>query len=67
MAMADPPQTCPLCNVKILVGCVGGDRVLFSVGPPGTRKSLYAKVCRHIDRPGCINKSGGSQTASPKY
>jgi hypothetical protein len=45
---------------------VGGDRVLFSVGPPGTRVKLYARVCRYVEKPGCINKDGGSQTANPK-
>nr|WP_228040531.1 hypothetical protein [Nodosilinea sp. LEGE 07088] len=60
------PQTCPVCGVKILVGCAGGDRVLFSVGPPGTRLKLYARVCRHIDKPGCINQNGGNQSASSK-
>jgi hypothetical protein len=54
-------QTCPLCGVKIIVGMVGGDRVLFSAGPPGTRARLYARVCRYVDRPGCINKNGGNQ------
>ena len=53
---ASNPQTCPVCGVKILVGMVGGDRVLFSVGPPGTR----------VEKPGCINKDGGSQGANPK-
>ncbi|PSN13387.1 hypothetical protein C7293_16215 [filamentous cyanobacterium CCT1] len=59
------PQTCPVCGVKILVGIVGGDRVLFSAGPPGTRARLYARVCRYVDKPGCINKDGGSQAANP--
>lgn len=56
------PQTCPVCGVKILVGIVGGDRVLFSAYPPGTRSRLYARVCRYVDKPGCINKDGGTQT-----
>lgn len=55
-------ETCPVCGVKILAGIVGGDRVLFSAGPPGTRAKLYARVCRYVDKPGCINKEGGSQS-----
>ncbi len=55
-------QTCPVCGVKILVGLVGGDRVLFSAGPPGTRARLYARVCRYVDKPSCINKDGGTQS-----
>ncbi|MFM7221239.1 MAG: hypothetical protein ACKO21_13715 [Nodosilinea sp.] len=58
-------QTCPICGVKILVGIVGGDRVLFSAGPPGNRARLYDRVCRYVDRPGCINKSAGSQPPKP--
>jgi hypothetical protein len=59
------PQTCPVCGVKILVGIVGGDRVLFSAGPPGTRQKLYGRVCRYVTKPGCINKDGGSPTQKP--
>lgn len=57
-----PPRTesCPVCSVKILVGVVGGDRVLFSAGPPGTRAKLYERVCRHVDKAGCINRQGAS-------
>lgn len=59
------PQTCSVCGVKILVGIVGGDRVLFAAGPPGNRARLYARVCRYVDKAGCINKNGGSQGATP--
>lgn len=62
---ASNPQTCPVCGVKILVGMVGGDRVLFSVGPPGTRVKLYARVCRYAENAACINKDGGSQGVGP--
>ena len=55
------PQVCPVCGVKILGGVVGGDRVLFSAGPPGTRARLWARVCRHVQKAGCINPQGGSQ------
>lgn len=55
------PQTCPVCGVKILVGMVGGDRVIFSAGPPGTRAKLYARVCRYVQKAGCINQEAASQ------
>lgn len=54
-------QTCPVCGVKIMVGVVGGDRVMFSAGPPGTRARLWARVCQYVDKPGCINPDGGNQ------
>jgi hypothetical protein len=47
---------CPVCGVKILA-LVGGDRVLFSAGPPGNRESLWKKVCQYTQKPGCINKN----------
>lgn len=56
-------QTCPVCGVKIL-RMVGGDRVQFSVGPAGTRATLWEKVCRHVTNINCINRSsnpGGDQ------
>ncbi|MFM7472022.1 MAG: hypothetical protein ACKO5P_11035 [Nodosilinea sp.] len=56
------PQTCPVCGVKILVGTVGGDRVLFAAGPPGNRARLYDRVCRYVTRPDCINKNVGDQS-----
>lgn len=43
-----------------MVGVVGGDRVLFSAGPAGTRARLWARVCRYVNKPGCINADGGS-------
>lgn len=56
--MADQPmQTCPVCKVKI-IKLVGGDRVLFSVGPPGTRLTLWNKVCQYAQNPACINQEG---------
>lgn len=58
--MAVKTETCPVCGVKIMTGIVGGDRVMFSAGPPGTRSKLYARVCRYVDKAGCINKAGGS-------
>lgn len=49
-------QTCPVCGVKILVGVVGGDRVMFASGPPGTRAKLWARVCQYNQKAGCINQ-----------
>ncbi|MDX2212108.1 MAG: hypothetical protein SFY66_02350 [Oculatellaceae cyanobacterium bins.114] len=49
-------NVCPVCGVKI-IGMIGGDRVLFSVGPPGTRATLWARVCRFTQKPGCINSN----------
>ena len=48
-------QTCPVCGVKI-VSATGGDQVLFSAGPPGTRAKLAARVCQFVQKQGCINK-----------
>ncbi len=45
-------ESCPVCQVKI----VGGDRVLFSSGPPGTRAKLWARVCQYVQKQGCINQ-----------
>lgn len=50
----EPSQVCPICGVKI-VKAPGGDRVLFSVGFPGTRARLWARVCQFVKKPGCIN------------
>lgn len=51
-------QTCSVCGVKI-IKMVGGDRVLFSVGAPGTRDTLWQKVCRHTKNLACINRRDG--------
>lgn len=51
-------QVCSVCGVKIQK-MIGGDRVLFSTGAPGTRETLWAKVCQHTDKAGCINKDRG--------
>lgn len=53
-------ETCPVCQVKIMVGVVGGDRVLFASGPPGTRARLWSRVCKYSNKPGCINAEGAS-------
>ena len=43
-------QTCPACGVK-----VDGGVVHFSVGAPGSRAKLYARVCQFAKKAGCIN------------
>lgn len=64
--MAAPnTQTCPVCGIKIMVGVVGGDRVLFSAGPQGNRAKLWARVCRYIDKRGCINDKGKAGAIKP--
>ncbi|MBW4468008.1 MAG: hypothetical protein KME07_21495 [Pegethrix bostrychoides GSE-TBD4-15B] len=52
-------QVCPICGVKILK-IIGGDRVLFSAGPPGTRAILWQRVCQHTQKAGCINADGAN-------
>ncbi|NEQ31725.1 MAG: hypothetical protein F6K04_12095 [Leptolyngbya sp. SIO4C5] len=54
-------KTCPVCGVKILTGVIGGDRVMFSAGPPGDRAKLWARVCQYNKKPGCLNPDGGGQ------
>jgi hypothetical protein len=51
-------QVCPVCSVKILK-IIGGDRVLFAAGQPGTREVLWQKVCQYTDKPGCVNRDRG--------
>ena len=48
-------QVCPTCKVKI-IKMIGGDRVLFSTGAPGTRAVLWARVCQYAKTPACINQ-----------
>jgi hypothetical protein len=56
------PQVCPVCSVKILK-MIGGDRVEFSAGPPGTRAILWKRVCQYTQKSGCINQEGGSASS----
>ncbi|MEL6352357.1 MAG: hypothetical protein AAFR58_11355 [Cyanobacteria bacterium J06627_28] len=61
--MADSTtQTCPICGVDIKVGAAGGDQVIFSTGPQGTRAKLWARVCQFNKKPGCINAQGKNET-----
>jgi len=61
--MADSTtQTCPICSVQIVPGGAGGDRVIFSTGPQGTRAKLWARVCQYNKKSGCINEQGKTET-----
>lgn len=44
-------KVCPACGVRI----TDDGEVLFSVGKPGTKERLYARVCQFSKKPGCIN------------
>ncbi len=46
-------DVCPVCQVQI----EGGDKVLFSYGPVGTRARLWARVCQYAKKSGCINQN----------
>jgi hypothetical protein len=48
-------QVCPVCQVKIFK-MIGGDRVIFSAGAPGTRAVLWTKVCQYAKNSACINQ-----------
>ncbi|WP_293065566.1 MULTISPECIES: hypothetical protein [unclassified Moorena] len=50
-------QVCPICGVRIIPGGQVEDRVIFKVGPVGTRAILYQRVCQYVQKPGCINKN----------
>ncbi len=63
--MVEPTtQTCPICSVKIITGAAGGDRVIFSSGPQGSRSKLWARVCQFNQKPGCINEQGKNAAIS---
>lgn len=52
----DRTQVCSVCGVKI-IKLVGDDRVIFSTGAASTRLTLWERVCRHTQKPGCINQN----------
>jgi hypothetical protein len=56
-------QVCSVCGVKIIT-MIGGDRVLFSVGAPGTRDTLWQKVCKHTQNSACINRRDEQRPAT---
>lgn len=58
------PKVCPVCQVKI-IKMIGGDRVLFSAGPPGNRTILWQRVCRYAQKAGCINPQGEQSGVRP--
>jgi hypothetical protein len=49
-------QVCSVCSVTIKAA-LGGDLVVFSTGPVGSRNTLWARVCQYTSKPGCINRS----------
>ena len=57
-------QTCPVCGVKIMP-CIGGDKVMFAVGPPGTRSALWTRVCQYAKKAGCINQNDTKGSIKP--
>jgi hypothetical protein len=74
---AIPPgtrQRCSLCQVEIQ-GMVGGnDLVHFSMGAPGSRAKLWARVCQYLRSPEqcrqCLNQDAqlrGSVSANDYY
>ena len=67
-------QRCTLCQVEIQGMVGGGDLVHFSMGAPGTRAKLWARVCQYLRTPeqcaACLNQDPslrGEVTASDHY
>jgi hypothetical protein len=67
-------QRCSLCQVEIQGMVGGGDLVHFSMGAPGTRAKLWARVCQYLQTPEqrgtCLNQDPalrGEVTASDHY
>ena len=57
-------KVCPACGVRI----TDEGEVLFSVGKPGTKERLYARVCQFSKKPGCINTGElGKITDNDRY
>jgi hypothetical protein len=54
LGSSDPAtlQVCPVCKVSI----TADNQVQFSMGQPGTRARLYARVCQFTQDPACINQ-----------
>ncbi len=48
-------KICAVCGVKIIAQA-GGDRIVFSAGPEGTRAKLWARVCQFVNKPDCLNR-----------
>ncbi|MEB3171044.1 MAG: hypothetical protein VKK43_06695 [Synechococcaceae cyanobacterium] len=74
---AIPPgtrQRCTLCKVEIQGMAGGNDLVHFSMGAPGSRAKLWARVCQYLRSPEqcgqCLNQDPqlrGTVTASDYY
>ena len=74
---AIPPGTrrrCTLCQVEIQGMAGGNDLVHFSMGAPGSRAKLWARVCQYLRSPEqcgqCLNQDPqlrGTVTASDYY
>ncbi len=67
-------QRCSLCQAEIEGMVGGGDLVHFSVGAPGTRAKLWARVCQYLRSPeqtgACLNQDPGRRgevTAADHY
>jgi len=74
---AIPPgtrQRCQLCQVEIQGMAGGNDLVHFSMGAPGSRAKLWARVCQYLRSPEqcsqCLNQDSqlrGTVSASDYY
>jgi hypothetical protein len=72
-----PPSTrqrCELCQVEIEGMVRGADLVHFSMGAPGTRAKLWARVCQYLRSPEqcarCLNQEAslrGTVTSNDYY
>ncbi|MFM8526411.1 MAG: hypothetical protein ACKOCM_12450 [Cyanobacteriota bacterium] len=67
-------QRCSLCKVEIEGMVGGGDLVHFSMGAPGTRAKLWARVCQYLRTPeqtaACLNQDSalrGESSAADHY
>jgi hypothetical protein len=65
---------CNLCQVEIEAGAGGADLVHFSMGAPGSRAKLWARVCQYLRSPeqcgACLNQDPqqrGEVVASDYY
>jgi hypothetical protein len=71
---SDSRQRCALCQVEIEAIGSGHDVVHFSMGAPGTRAKLWARVCQYLRSPEqcrqCLNQDPnqrGAVTSSDYY
>ena len=67
-------ERCSLCQVEIEAIGQGADRVHFSMGAPGTRAKLWARVCQYLRTPEqcsqCLNQDPnlrGAVTSNDYY